>query len=290
MVGIGASQYSDRMTHAVITGANTGIGYVTALELVRSGVHVTLAGRSPEKNARARHAIVEATGSTAVDVVALDLADLDSVRTCAETLARGPRIDLLVNNAGLGGIRGTTRQGFELTFGTNHLGHYLLTRLLVDQLGHLAPGARVIHVSSRTHEKAKRPAWDTLVGETRTFTGLPEYAVSKLANVLFTAELARRDDPSRFVALSLHPGRVATDIFKRIPRPLQAIHKIVRPMITPEQGAATTLHCATAPAAQLTHGGYFSNCRLAEPAPLARDAALARELWERSAAWVALPA
>jgi retinol dehydrogenase-12 len=272
--------------HAVITGANTGIGFITARELARQGARVTLAGRSAEKYARAIAEIRDAASNATVEFVQLDLADLDSVRACADALHAGPRIDLLVNNAGLGGIRGTTRQGFELAFGTNHLGHYLLTRLVID---HLAAGARVINVSSRQHASAKRPRWDRVVGDTRSFTGLPEYAVSKLANVLFTSELARRHGEAQLRACSLHPGRVATDIFRRMPRPLLALTKIVRPMITPEQGAATTLHCATASAADVPHGAYFSDCRVADPSRLAKDCDLSRELWERSAEWVKLP-
>jgi NAD(P)-dependent dehydrogenase (short-subunit alcohol dehydrogenase family) len=272
--------------HAVITGANTGIGFITARELARQGVRVTLAGRSAEKYTRAIEGIREAAHDAVIEFVQLDLADLDSVRACAGALHAGPQIDLLVNNAGLGGIRGTTKQGFELAFGTNHLGHYLLTRLLIDQL---APGARVINVSSRQHRSAKRPRWDRVVGDTRSFTGLPEYAVSKLANVLFTSELARRHGAARLRACSLHPGRVATDIFRRMPRPLLALTKIVRPMITPEQGAATTLHCATANADDIPHGAYFSDCRVTDPSRLATDSDLARELWERSADWVELP-
>jgi dehydrogenase/reductase SDR family protein 13 len=271
-------------THAVITGANTGIGFITARELARQGVRVTLAGRSAEKYARAIAEIRETTGNDGVAFTALDLADLDSVRACAEALHAGPRIDLLVNNAGLGGTRGTTKQGFELAFGTNHLGHYLLTRLVID---HLASGARVINVSSRQHQNAKRPRWDRIVGETRSFTGLTEYAVSKLANVLFTSELARRHDVAQLRACSLHPGRVETEIFRRMPRALLALTKIVRPMITPEQGAATTLHCATA--SDIPHGAYLSDCRVTEPSRLAQDAELARELWDRSAEWVKLP-
>jgi retinol dehydrogenase 12 len=272
--------------HAVITGANTGIGFITARELARQGTRVTLAGRSAAKYEKAIADIREATGNTDVAFVPLDLADLDSVRTCAEALHGGPRIDLLVNNAGLGGTRGTTKQGFELAFGTNHLGHYLLTRLLVD---HIVPGGRVINVSSRQHKSAKRIRWDRVVGDTRSFTGLPEYAVSKLANVLFASELARRHSATELRACSLHPGRIATDIFRRMPRALLALTKIVRPMITVEQGAATTLHCATADDAAVPHGAYFSDCRVADPSALAQDADLARELWERSAEWVKLP-
>lgn len=272
--------------HAVITGANTGIGFITARELARQGARVTVACRSVEKGTRAIADIREATGNADVAFVTLDLADLDSVRACADALHGGPRIDLLINNAGLGGIRGTTKQGFELAFGTNHLGHYLLTRLLV---GHLVPGGRVINVSSRQHHSAKRPRWERVVGDTHSFTGLPEYAVSKLANVLFTSELARRHSVTELRACSLHPGRIATDIFRRMPRPLLALTKIVRPMITPEQGAATTLHCATAKADDIPHGAYFSKCEVAEASKLAQDRELARELWDRSADWVKLP-
>jgi NAD(P)-dependent dehydrogenase (short-subunit alcohol dehydrogenase family) len=272
--------------HAVITGANTGIGYVTALELARAGARITIAGRSRDKSVAAMERIIRETGNPRVDYVPLDLGDLDDVRRCAEDLASGAPIDLLINNAGLAGTRGVTRQGFELAFGTNHLGHYLLTRLLFDQLRH---GARVLNVASTLHRKTKVVDWTRVVGETRSYTGLPEYSVSKLANVLFTAELARRYAPERVFACSLHPGRVATEVYRRVPRPLLAITKLWKPMLTPEQGAATTLHCATAPL-HADHGAYFADCKPAPASPLAADRELARELWDRSAAWVGLPA
>jgi len=272
--------------HAVITGANTGIGFITARELARQGARVTLAGRSPDRHSRAIAEIKESIPGADVSFAPLDLADLDSVRACANALIGGPKIDLLINNAGIGGIRGQTKQGFELAFGTNHIGHYLMTRLLVE---HLVPGARVINVSSRQHEKSKRPQWNHVVGDTRSYTGLPEYAVSKLANVLFTSELARRYPSAQLRACSVHPGRVATDIFRRVPRPLLALTKIVRPMITAEEGAATTLHCATASDDAIPHGSYFARRKLAATSKLAQDAELARELWDRSAEWVKLP-
>src|SRR5678816_600820 len=176
----------------VITGANTGIGKITARELARRGARIILACRSREKTQPVIEEIQRETGNDKVELVELDLADLASVRRCAEELlARKLPIHGLINNAGLAGARGTTKDGFELTFGTNHLGHYLLTRLLLDRIKESGP-ARIINVASASHYQAKGIDWTALRKKTKSRTGMPEYSVSKLSNVLFTKELARR--------------------------------------------------------------------------------------------------
>jgi NAD(P)-dependent dehydrogenase (short-subunit alcohol dehydrogenase family) len=269
----------------IVTGANTGIGEVTARELARMGAHVLLACRSEDKTAPVVAAIRKQTGNDAVEFVPLDLGSLASVRRCVEAfLARDLPLHVLVNNAGLGGQRGVTEDGFELHFGVNHLGHFLLTVLLRDRLVRSAP-ARVVHVASKAHFQASGIDFERVRGGTRSLTGMPEYAVSKLANVLFSAELSKRLEGTRVSSYSLHPGVVASDIWRRIPffvRPL-----VTAFMISTEEGARTSLHCATAPDAQEQTGLYWDRCEPRNPSKPARDAALAAELWARSEAFVA---
>ena len=174
----------------VITGSNTGIGRVTAERLAERGARVVLANRSEDKTRPVLDAIRASGG--AADFVPLDLADLASVRAAsAQILAMDRPLDVLVNNAGLAGLRGTTKDGFEIAFGTNHVGHFALTLQLFPALRR-AGHARIVNVASKAHYRAKSIDWDAVRRPTASVTGLPEYQVSKLANVLFTAELARR--------------------------------------------------------------------------------------------------
>jgi retinol dehydrogenase-12 len=281
------SELADRTF--IITGASSGIGRITARELARRGAHTILACRSREKALPVLEELRRETGNDRIELVALDLGDLASVRACAEALlARELPIHGLVNNAGLAGQRGLTRDGFELQFGTNHLGHYLFTRLLLDRLAASGP-ARVVNVASDSHYNARKLDWGAQRRPTRSLTGMREYAVSKLANVLFTAELARRVDPAKVTAYALHPGVVATDVWRRVPGPARWLIK--RFMIAPEEGVRATLRCATAPQLAAETGRYYgADGQEKTPSRLARDAALAAELWARSAAWTGLPA
>jgi NAD(P)-dependent dehydrogenase (short-subunit alcohol dehydrogenase family) len=273
----------------VITGASSGIGKITARELARRGAHVVLACRSREKTQPVIEELRQATASDRIEHVALDLGDLAAVRACAaELLGRELPIHGLINNAGLAGLRGLTRDGFEVQFGTNHLGHYLLTRLLLDRIIASGP-ARIVNVASASHYNAKRLDWDTLQQKTRTITSMREYAVSKLANVLFTTELARRLEGTGVTTYAVHPGVVATDAWRQIPGPLRWAMKQF--MISPEEGAQASLVCATAPELAAESGRYYDvGGRERRPSRLAADAALAAELWRRSAEWTGLPA
>jgi len=269
---------------ALVTGANTGIGRVTARELARRGAHVFIACRSAQRAQPVVDEIRAATGSVTVELLSLDLGDLASVRACAQAfLARELPLHLLINNAGIAGAKGSSASGFELAFGVNHVGHFLLTQLLLDCLKHSAP-ARIVTVSSQAHYRAPGIDWDAVRQPTRSATGLPEYGVSKLANALFSAELGRRLAGSGVSTYALHPGVVASDVWRSVPWPFRSLMKLA--MISTEEGAATTLHCATSGDVAQETGLYYDKCRVKQPSRLAQDPALAAELWKRSEAWV----
>jgi len=270
---------------ALVTGANTGIGLVTARELARMGAHVFLACRSRARTEPALDA-VRAVSRHEPAFLPLDLGDLGSVERCATTfLDTGLPLHLLVNNAGLAGQRGITASGFEIAFGVHHVGHFLLTKRLLPRLVASAP-ARIVTVSSRAHTRIDGLDLEHVRTPTRTLTGIREYQASKLANVLFSAELARRLAGTGVTTYALHPGVVASDIWRGLPWPARKLVTL-RKMITPEEGARTTLHCATAPELASESGLYYSDCRAIPASAPARDPALAEELWRRSEAWVA---
>jgi retinol dehydrogenase-12 len=268
----------------LVTGANTGIGRATAEGLARRGGRVYVASRSREKGSAAVAGIRAATGSDAVSFLPLDLADLDSVRACAASfLARDEPLHVLVNNAGVVRTRGLTKQGFELMFGVNHLGHFVLTNALLGCLEASAP-ARVVTVSSDSHYAARGIDWDALRRPERGLTGLRGYAVSKLCNVLFSAELGRRTAGTGVTTYALHPGMVASDIWRRVPWPVRPL--IERRMLTVEQGAETSLYCATSPAVASASGLFYDKCAEREHSSLATPE-LAADLWKRSEEWAA---
>ena len=274
----------------IITGSNTGIGKVSAKELARQGARVFLACRSESKTLPVITEIKAETGNDKVEFIALDLSDQASIRACATTLLdKAPEIHGLINNAGVVAKRGSkTKDGYEMTFGTNHLGHYLFTRLLLDRLK-ATPGSRIVNVSSASHYRAKSINWEALQKPTKTIVGMKEYEVSKLANVLFTKELARRLEGSAVTAYAVHPGVVATDAWRRIPPPFRWLVK--KFMITPEDGAKSTLVCATSPDLAKQSGRYYTAFgKEKEPNHVADDVDLAKTLWTKSAEWTGLSA
>jgi retinol dehydrogenase 12 len=267
----------------LVTGATGGIGMVTARELATRGATVFITARSPAKGRAALDELRTATGSDRLQLLSLELGDLGSVRACANAfLQSGAPLHGLINNAGLAGQRGITASGFELAFGSNHIGTFLLTELLTPRLQESAP-ARIVNVASIGHFKAKGIDFDAVRRTTKTRTAFPEYCVSKLANVLHAAELARRLDGSGVTTYSLHPGEVATDVWRRVPWPIRPL--LTRRMLSAEDGARTTIYCATAPELAAETGGYYDSCQRTEPSPLVTPE-LAAELWRRSADWV----
>jgi len=245
---------------------------------------VVIAGRSLQRT----QPVLDHIKSLGVDEQAiflpLDLASLASVRECARLFIElHLPLHLLVNNAGVAGMRGLTKDGFEMTFGVNHLGHFLLTHLLLDKLKASEP-SRIVTVSSRAHKRAPRIDWDALCRPTSTWTGIREYSVSKLANLLFSSELAKRVQGTSVSTYSLHPGVVDTKIWRAVPdwtRPLLRL----RGFLTPEEGALTTLHCAMH-APQQESGLYYADSQPTLSAPLGQNSELAAALWERSEAWL----
>ncbi len=266
----------------LVTGGNTGIGRATVTALAQRGGRVFLTARSAAKGEAAAAEIKAATGNDAVFFLPLDLADLDSVRSRGSAfLARGEPLHVLVNNAGVAGQRGLTRQGFELMFGVNHLGHFALTNALLGCLTASAP-ARVVTVSSDAHYSAKGIDFEALRRRARGITGLPEYAVSKLCNVLFTQELARRVAGTGVTTYALHPGVVASDIWRRVPWPVRPI--VTRRMLSTTEGAQTSLYCATSPDVAQDTGLFYDKCAQRAPSQVATPE-LAAELWKRSETW-----
>jgi NAD(P)-dependent dehydrogenase (short-subunit alcohol dehydrogenase family) len=268
----------------VITGANSGIGRATANELARRGARVHIACRSRRRAQPVLDEITASCGPDAAAFLELDLSDLASVRAgAAAYVATGEPVHVLIDNAGVAGQKGQTAQGFELAFGVNHLGHFLFTTLLLDVLARSAP-ARVVVVASDAHYQAKGVDFDALRRPTRSVTGLAEYGVSKLCNVLFAQELARRADDG-VTTYALHPGVIASDIWRRLPWPVEPLAKLF--MKSTEQGARTSLYCATDPDLSVATGRYYDDC--AERAPSERATPeLAGRLWERSETWTKL--
>jgi len=271
---------------ALITGGNIGIGRVTAIELAKKGYQVVIAGRSLERTQPVLDHIASLSLNKPALFLNLDLASLASVRACAQKFIQlNLPLHLLINNAGVAGLRGLTQDGFEMTFGINHLGHFLLTQLLLDKLQSSGP-SRVVTVSSRAHKRTSGIDWNALRQPTHSWTGINEYAVSKLANLLFSAELAKRVQGTSVSTYSLHPGVVDTEIWRALPdwaRPLLRLRGFLRP----EQGAQTTLHCALH-APQQESGLYYADSQPKQPAALGQNSELAKELWKRSEAWVNL--
>jgi NAD(P)-dependent dehydrogenase (short-subunit alcohol dehydrogenase family) len=269
---------------ALITGANTGIGRVTARELAKQGVHVFVACRSEHSTQALLDEVRAIAPSAKIEWLPLDLGSFKSIHQCAATfLSRGLPLHLLINNAGVAGARGLTQEGFESAFGINHLGHFLLTQLLLERLKSSAP-ARIVNVASRAHYRAKGIDWRAVHAPTKSRTGLPEYCVSKLANVLFSVELGRRLRGTGVTTYSLHPGVVASDVWRSVPWPLRSLIKLF--MISPEAGAATSLYCANSAGLAGETGLYYEQCRSKRASQVAQDESLATELWKTSEAWV----
>jgi len=264
-----------------VTGANSGIGRALVEALAARGAQVVLATRSEERTRPVLRAIQSRYPAARAQWVSLDVSDLASVRRAAqEFLASSHPIDVLVNNAGIAGTRALSPDGFDLTYATNHIGPFLLTNLLLPRVRQ-SPQGRVVNVASGAHMMVKRIDWSVLERRgTPKRSGFADYAVTKLMNVLHAKQLARRLAGTSVTTYALHPGAVASNIWRALPRPLQWFGKLF--MLSNEQGAESPLYCATAPELAATTGRYYDRTREARPSPLAEDAALAQELWART--------
>jgi NAD(P)-dependent dehydrogenase (short-subunit alcohol dehydrogenase family) len=265
----------------LITGATSGIGRITARELARKGAQVVIVGRNPDKTQSVASEIQRSTGNPRVAMMVGDLSDLSEVRRiAAEFLQRFDRLNVLINNAGA--VFFTHRistDGFEMTLALNHLSPFLLTNLLLERLNSSTP-ARVISVSSMAHWGAHVNP-DNLNGS-RTYWGWRAYSQSKLMNILFTRELARRVG-SGVTANCLHPGFVATNFGKSnggIFRPLWSLVELAA--ISPEQGAKTSIYLASSPEVAEVTGQYFVDCQPQRSSPESTNDDTARRLWETS--------
>ncbi|XP_068248495.1 retinol dehydrogenase 13-like isoform X3 [Palaemon carinicauda] len=276
----------------VITGANTGIGKETAKDLSRRGAKIVMLCRDLEKARLAAEEIHKDTGNT-VGVYHLDLASLESVRNTAATLKdTEPKIHCLINNAGVMMCpRWETKDGFEMQLGTNHLGHFLLTLLLLDQVKAAAP-SRIVTVSSIAHTQG-RMHWEDLM-RTETYDAKEAYCQSKLANVLFSRELAKKLQGTGVTTYSLHPGVVQTELGRHI-------HESVNDFIhwafhffgqfffkTVERGAQTTIYCAVDESLANQTGKYYSDCAEKKPHPRGECDDDAHRLWDTSLRLVGL--
>jgi NAD(P)-dependent dehydrogenase (short-subunit alcohol dehydrogenase family) len=272
-----------------VTGANAGIGKETAVGLARMGATVVMTSRDPARGAAALAEVRERTGSDRVELLALDLADLASVRAFAtELLARHDRLDVLVDNAGLVMAKRTeTADGFETTFGVNHLGHFELTTLLLERLRASAP-SRVIVLASDAHKFAFGGLKFDDLQTTRHYRGFLAYSRSKLANIYFTRELARRMRGTGVTVNAVHPGYVDSRFGKDGDTRLDSLMGIGAKLfaISPEQGARTSIYLASSPDVEGATGVYWYKCTPAKMSKAARDDAAARRLWTESEALI----
>ncbi|HVQ49186.1 MAG TPA: SDR family NAD(P)-dependent oxidoreductase [Mycobacterium sp.] len=273
---------------AVITGANTGLGYETAAALAAKGAQVVIAVRNLDKGTQAARGIEQAHPGASVTVQELDLSSLDSVRAAADELkSRHDSIDLLINNAGVMFTpKSNTKDGFEMQFGTNHLGHFAFTNLLLDRVL-AAPGSRVVTVSSLNHRTARRGLrFDDLQAD-RSYSRVGAYGEAKLANLLFTYELQRRLRGTDTIAVAAHPGGSKTDLMRNLPRVLAPVTRLMDSFFqSADMGALPTLRAATDPG--VLGGQYFGPDGFAEQrgypkivasSAASHDFAAQRRLW-----------
>jgi NAD(P)-dependent dehydrogenase (short-subunit alcohol dehydrogenase family) len=284
---MGAWSLEDRT--CLVTGATSGIGQETALGLAREGARVLIVGRDPARGQAARDDIAKRSGNDKVELLRADLASLREVSRLADDVrARCPALHVLVNNAGVVLLRREqSADGFEATFAVNHLAYFALTLQLLDLLRASAP-ARIVNVSSDAH-RFGRIDWDDLQSE-RRYRGVPVvaamrvYGTSKLQNILFTRELARRLEGSGVTANCLHPGAVSTRLGTNNGGGSRVITSMLRPfMLSPADGARTSIHLAASPDVSELSGRYFTKMREVRCSRAARDADAARRLWQISA-------
>jgi NAD(P)-dependent dehydrogenase (short-subunit alcohol dehydrogenase family) len=265
----------------VITGATSGIGEVAAVRLAQRGARIVFTARDQTRADDTMAALRNANPRADHTVHMGDLSTLAEMKRVGAELARESRIDVLVNNAGaLFNKRQETEDGLEMTFALNHMAYFVITNLL---LGNLKPGGRIVTVASNAHRGAKLDFND--LQSLRNYVGFPVYSRSKLCNILFNRELARRIAGSGVTANALHPGFVATRFGDNSGGLMRTVLKVAKPIgaISPEEGAQTIVYLASSPAAENVSGVYFYECKSATPTAEARNDEDAKRLWEISA-------
>lgn len=269
------------MKTAIVTGANSGMGKATVKALSDQGMTVVMLCRNEERGIAAYELLIREDGRRNLDLMICDLGDFDSIRSFARRVKeKYPRIDVLVNNAGFISLdRQETKEGMEKQFGINYLGHFLLTTLLLDWMG---PGARIVNVASGAHKVGKIHFDD--INLTHGYNVVRAYSQSKLANVLFTRELAERLRKRKITVNCCHPGAVATNMgVDRETGFGKTITGLLRPFFqTPEEGAETAVYLATDEAVRKISGGYFYRCQIAKSSKRSKSRKTAGRLYELS--------
>ena len=264
----------------LVTGATAGIGEATARGLAQQGATVIIVGRNPDKCTATVNRLKQQTGNANIDYLLADLASRKEIHRLVEEFRRRyPRLDVLINNAGINLLqRQLSPEGIELVFATNHLSYFLLTLLLLDVLKASAP-ARIVNVSSFVHRRASLDFDQLQTG------GSNAYPLSKLANLLFTYELARRLEGTNVTVNALNPGLVRSNFGLNTPGPAGLLKRLMNALIgvSPVEGAKTSLYLATAPEVEGVTGKYFEKCKPIESSPVSYDKDAARRLWLVSA-------
>ena len=273
----------------LVTGANAGIGLEACVKLAHMGAELVMVARDPERGQKALEEVKRRSGMTQVELMLCDFGVQAQIRELAKQFrAKHDRLDILINNAGsVSDQRRVTPDGLEQTFAVNHLGYFLLTNLLLDLLEKSAP-ARIVNVSSVGHRRGTID-FDNLQYEKGGYSIMSAYGRSKLANVLFTRELARRLEGKRVTVNCLHPGAVATEIWSKAPwyfKPVLAVLKLF--MLSSEQGGDHIVFLAVDRTIEGQTGGYYEKDRVLYPSREAQDEAVAKRLWDVSAQLVSL--
>lgn len=296
---IGGDPYDDAMDHKmlgktiIVTGANSGIGFETAREMARRGGRVVMACRDMKKCEVAKAKIREIVHNRNIECQELDLASMASIRKFAADIQESEKhVDVLINNAGIMRCpKQLTQDGFEMQLGVNHFGHFLLTNLLLDKLKESAP-SRVINVTSVSHKDGVMKFDD--LNSAKSYDRGVAYDQSKLANLLFNTELAKRLEGTGVTANAVYPGLSITDLERYTGYGQSKFSRgVSSPIVSPfkktaQQGAQTSVYVAVEPSLEKVNGKYFSNCREAKPSPKALDEKDARRLWLISEKWTEL--